>query len=66
LNGRVDPTGGTYPDISKYPDDGFPRVTDPGISSSPYEKNTSHRILTVHVYAPIDGTEWEFTSGCPY
>lgn len=66
LVGLVDPiTFNTYPDLTTYPDDGYPRIY-PGNSTSSFIKNISTpTIANVNVYAPMGGTAWEFTLQCP-
>lgn len=67
LNGKIDPIlETTYPDISNFPDDGFPRVISPGNGTSTFLKNTSTpTTVKVSVYGPMPGTAWNYTLGCP-
>ena len=67
LNGKVDPiTLTTYPNFTSYPDDGYPRVTSPGSGVASFNKTLANPALAlVEVYAPMSGTAWEFTMGCP-
>ena len=67
LNGQVDPiTLVTYPDAINYPDDGYPRVTSPGGGITSFNKTlASPSSALVEVYAPMPGTAWTFTMGCP-
>ena len=67
LTGREDPiTGNTYPDIDNYPDDGYPRIVGPGSGSDSFDKLNSTPVnITVSVYAPMDGTAWVYSVGCP-
>jgi hypothetical protein len=67
LNGQVDPiTLVTYPDLTNYPDDGYPRVTSPGGGTTSFNKTSaSPTSALVEVYAPMAGTAWQFTMGCP-
>jgi hypothetical protein len=67
LTGKIDPIlTTTYPDITNFPDDGFPRVISPGDgTSSFYKLDASPAIAQVRVYAPGAGTAWDWTLGCP-
>lgn len=67
LSGKVDPIlETTYPDISNFPDDGYPRIVSPGDGTASFLKNTtSPTIAQVQVYGPMAGTAWNFTAGCP-
>jgi hypothetical protein len=74
LEGRLDPiTGNTYPDLTTYTDDGYPRVTDNpnvllpnGSGSASFDKTTSTpQLADVKVYAPMGGTAWDYTLYCP-
>jgi hypothetical protein len=67
LTGRLDPiTGNPYPNLSTYPNDGYPRIVGPGAGTSSFTKNlTSPTSATVKIYAPSVGTGWSFTLGCP-
>lgn len=67
LNGKIDPIlETTYPDISNFPDDGFPRVISPGNGTSTFLKNTSTPTTAkISVYGPMIGTAWNYTLGCP-
>ena len=67
LTGKVDPiTGLTYPNNTQWPGDGYPIVISPGIGTSTFPKNASlPSTANVFVYAPIVGTAWTFTLGCP-
>lgn len=67
LSGKVDPiTGLTYPNITQWPGDGYPRVVSPGNGTSVFSKNASSpTTANIFVYAPLSGTAWSFTLGCP-
>ena len=68
LTGKVDPiTAVTYPNMTNYPDDGYPRVIDPGfVYGLTFSKSlSSPTSAIVNVYAPMTATAWEFTLGCP-
>ena len=72
LYGKADPVnGGTYPNTTNYPDDGYPRVTSgdvvgyPGRGTATFNKTTTTATATVKIYAPMGGTAWSFTLGCP-
>ena len=66
LTGKVDPVnGGTYPNFTNFPDDGYPRVTSPGSASPTFSKLTSALTATVRVYGPMPGTAWTYTLSCP-
>jgi hypothetical protein len=67
LTGQTDPIyNTTYPDLTNYPDDGYPRVTSPGNGVGSFDKNlASPTITTAKVYAPMSGTAWELFLGCP-
>ncbi len=67
LTGLVDPiTGHTYPNLTDYPTDGYPSVTDPGYGVASFNKNlASPDYAFIEIYAPVDGTIWDVTLGCP-
>jgi len=68
LNGLVDPiTGYTYPNITQWPLDGYPQVTSPGQGTTSFFKSAFlPTTANVFVYAPISGTAWTFSLGCPF
>lgn len=67
LAGLTDPiTTNVYPDLATYPDDGYPRILGVGLGGSSFDKTgASPEDAFVDVYAPIYGTDWQFTLGCP-
>jgi hypothetical protein len=67
LTGKIDPIlATTYPDVTNFPDDGFPRVGSPGNGTSSFFKLTANpAIAQVRVYAPGAGTAWDWNLGCP-
>ena len=67
LVGQIDPiTFNAYPDLATYPDDGYPRMLGTGSGTITFNKNlVSPNFATVKVYAPMSGTAWSFTMGCP-
>jgi hypothetical protein len=67
LTGKVDPiTGLTYPNTAQWPGDGYPIVISPGSGSAKFPKvASSPSTANVFVYAPMAGTAWSFTLGCP-
>jgi len=67
LTGRIDPiTLMPYPDFTNFPDDGYPLVVGAGLGSTSFNKNLVNPTnATVKIYAPVSGTEWIFTLGCP-
>lgn len=66
LNGRTDPVnGGTYPNFTNYPDDGYPRIVGDAGGTETFLKNTSIQYSYVEVYAPMSGTGWNYTISCP-
>lgn len=67
LTGKVDPiTGLTYPYSPLWPGDGYPIVISPGVGTSTFPKVASlPATANVFVYAPMTGTAWTFTLGCP-
>jgi hypothetical protein len=67
LVGKIDPIlTTTYPDVTNFPDDGFPRVVAPGDGTSSFFKSTTTpTIAQVRVYGPMSGTAWDYTVGCP-
>lgn len=67
LAGKIDPILiTTYPDVINFPDDGFPRVVSPGIGTSSFFKSTaSPTTAQIDTYAPIAGTAYSYTLGCP-
>jgi hypothetical protein len=67
LVGKIDPILTTiYPDVTNFPDDGFPRVVAPGDGTSSFFKSTTTpTIAQVRVYGPMSGTAWDYTVGCP-
>jgi hypothetical protein len=67
LNGKTDPTGGTYPNTTKYPDDGYPRVTGNVYQYvTSFNKSTSASTVTVTVYPSKSSSGYEFTVSCPH
>jgi hypothetical protein len=67
LLGKVDPVlGTTYPDTTNYPDDGYPRIVGVGAGTAVFNKSSaSPATCRVEVYAPLPGTAWNYTLGCP-
>lgn len=67
LNGKVDiVTGLTYPFSNPaHAPDGYPYVPNLGSGTASFSKTTSSTEAEVRVYAPIYGTEWDFTLMCP-
>jgi hypothetical protein len=74
LEGKVDPiTFVTYPNFTNYPDDGYPRVSAPGIGTASFYKNsTTSASATVKIYSPTDSEVydpgdrvWLYTLTCP-
>ena len=67
LQGRIDPIyNTTYPDLTNYPDDGYPRVTSPGTGIATFNKSTTTpTTATFQVYAPGSSTLWSATLSCP-
>lgn len=66
LNGKLDPiTGNLYPDLTTYPDDGYPRILGTGTGTASFTKSTTSTLARVQVYAPMSGTVWDFSLGCP-
>jgi len=67
LTGKIDPISGfTYPDFVTYPTDGYPEVDSPGNYNDSFNKSAATpNEAYVEVYAPMDGTIWEFILGCP-
>jgi hypothetical protein len=66
LYGKVDPIlNVTYPNTTHFPDDGFPLVTS-HVQTFSFNKTLSNiTTAQVRVFAPMDGTLWEFTLTCP-
>lgn len=67
LIGKVDPiTSNVYPDLVTYTDDGYPRILSTGIGGGVFDKTlAAPNDAIVDIYAPMYGTDWEFTLGCP-
>ena len=67
LLGKTDPTYGvTLPNITDYPDDGYPRVTSPGSGTTSFSKSSSTiTLLDIYIYAPMPSTKWAVNVGCP-
>jgi streptogramin lyase len=67
LTGKLDPIAlVTYPNITIYPSDGYPRVTSPGNGTVSFNKNLANPTSAlVEVYAPMSGTAWDFQMNCP-
>lgn len=67
LNGLTDPiTGNPYPDTGTYPDDGYPRVTNPSSGMDSFNKSTaSPTNATVTVYSPFTNSTGRFVLLCP-
>lgn len=40
-------------------------ITSPGTGSTSFNKTTAITVAIVKVYAPLSGTAWSFTLGCP-
>jgi len=65
LNGKTDPKGTyTYPDFTKHPEDGYPRITD-GVASVRFFKSNTSRYATIKVFAPMTSTIWDVSISCP-
>jgi hypothetical protein len=66
LSDKLDPiTGNSYPDLSTYPDDGYPRVFSSTGTSSFIKNLASPTVATIKIYAPGGGTGWSYTLNCP-
>jgi hypothetical protein len=67
LTGDIDPiTLNTYPDLTTYPDDGYPRIVGIGMGTASFVKNlASDTFATIKVYAPMSSTAWSYTMNCP-
>jgi hypothetical protein len=67
LTGLIDPiTLNTYPDLTTYPDDGYPRIVGIGMGTASFVKNlASDTFATIKVYAPMSSTAWSYTMNCP-
>lgn len=65
LNGKSDPRGiYTYPDMTRHPEDGYPRITTGTVSVRFFKSNIS-RYATVYIFAPIPSTVWNVSISCP-
>ena len=67
LTGDIDPiTLNAYPDLTTYPDDGYPRIVGPGIGTASFVKNlASDNFAIIKVYAPMSSTIWAYRMDCP-
>lgn len=67
LNGQFDPiTLTSYPDLTNFPDDGYPRILGSGLGSASFLKDlTNDTYVIIKIYAPMDGTVWSYTLNCP-
>ena len=67
LAGKIDPiTLNTYPDLTTYPNDGYPRILGLGSGTTSFVKNLATPTpVTVKVYGPMAGTAWSYTLNCP-
>ena len=71
LWGKIDPTNPsfptTFPNITLYPEDGYPRVNSTVATGSiSFTKSTSNpTTATVKVYAPMSSTYWTYILSCP-
>ena len=64
LNGKSIPIyGGTYPNFTLYPDDGYPRISS-STGSVNILNSPASSYVRVEVYAPLSGTAWDFTISC--
>lgn len=60
LTGKVDPiTGNTYPDLTTYPDDGYPRVSQSYTTLSFVKSSTTSNSATVDIYSPCRNVPYE-------
>ncbi len=66
LYGKIDPVlNVTYPNTTHFPDDGFPLVSS-YLQTFSFNKTLSNiTVAQVKVFAPMDGTAWNFTLTCP-
>ena len=67
LTGRIDPiTLNAYPDLTTYPDDGYPRILGLGLGTTSFVKNlASPTTVTIKIYGPMPSTGWSYTLNCP-
>jgi hypothetical protein len=67
LNGKIDPiTLNQYPDLTTYPDDGYPRILGNGQGTASFNKNlTTPTSATVKVYSAFEITAWSYRLDCP-
>lgn len=67
LNGQFDPiTLTSYPDLTNFPDDGYPRILGSGLGLTSFLKDlTNDTYVIIKIYAPMDGTVWSYTLNCP-
>lgn len=67
LNGQFDPiTLTSYPDLTNFPDDGYPRILGSGLGSTSFLKDlTNDTYVIIKIYAPMEGTVWSYTLNCP-
>ena len=59
------PSGTTYPNLTLYPNDGYPRILGTGAGSISFYKSTTNTIATIKVYAPLPSTKWDYILACP-
>ena len=67
LNGQFDPiTLTSYPDLTNFPDDGYPRILGSGLGSTSFLKDLANDTsVIIKIYAPMEGTVWSYTLNCP-
>lgn len=67
LLGKIDPiTGGVYPFAhASHAADNYPVIAGAGSGTAQFTKSDDSSLARVLVYAPISGTAWSFTLGCP-
>ena len=68
LTGKVDPIlGVTYPDVGNlnYAPDGYPWIDGSPSGNDSFNKNTITQTARIEVYAPMNGTAWNYIMSCP-
>jgi hypothetical protein len=68
LSGKLDPIlGVTYPNLTHFPDDGYPRVIKvfTGHTQTFVKYLNTPTNCLIAVYAPMFGTVWDFSMSCP-
>ena len=67
MTGKTDPvTNLTFPNLTEWPDDGYPRVNYPGTGTETFMKDSPADIASLRIFTCFGGSErWDATLSCP-